>query len=117
MDLIGTRGTVRILADIVPRVFQLKIGNWSAQGRGDTWHPVPGDPMLDATAEEKSVQRGNARVADDWLDAIAKAREPACSGHTGMKALEMAMAVFEAGLTGQRVLLPMKNRDHPLRSG
>jgi hypothetical protein len=31
-----------------------------------------------------------------------------------MKALEMAMAVFDAGVKRKRVELPLKRREHPL---
>jgi hypothetical protein len=51
---------------------------------------------------------------NDWLQAIEKNREPICSGYAGMKALEMVMAVFEAGLTQTRVKLPLEKRTHPL---
>jgi hypothetical protein len=34
-----------------------------------------------------------------------------------MKALEMAMAVFQAGLSGGRVKLPLAERRHPLIAG
>ena len=62
-----------------------------------------------------SVARANQRVVDDWLAAIVENRDPICSGYAGMKALEMAMAVFAAGLARQRVEFPLKNRSHPLR--
>jgi hypothetical protein len=32
-----------------------------------------------------------------------------------MKSLEMIMAVFQAGITGGRVAIPMIQREHPLR--
>lgn len=114
MELIGTRGTVRILADISPRIFLRRPLEWSASGSTERWVPVEGDPTLDWTAEEKSVARANQRVVDDWLDAIRTDREPACSGLAGMRALEMAHAVFAAGLARARVSLPLANRQHPL---
>jgi hypothetical protein len=40
-----------------------------------------------------------------------------CSGYAAMRALEMAMAVFAAGLARGRVAFPLKNRQHPLGSG
>jgi hypothetical protein len=62
-----------------------------------------------------SVTRANQRVVDDWFAAIVDDRDPICSGYAGMRALEMGMAVFAAGLARQRVELPLKNRRHPLR--
>ena len=51
---------------------------------------------------------------DDWLDAIQKDREPACSARAATKSLEMIMAVYHAALGGRRVSLPLEERGHPL---
>ena len=115
MELIGTKGAARILMDIAPRVYALKSGSWSAQGKSVEWRPLDKDPTLGLPAAEMSTGRANQRVVDDWLAAIAGNREPICSGYAGMKALEMAMAVFAAGLARQRIEFPLKNRQHPLR--
>ena len=72
------------------------------------------DPTLRLSAEEKSFGPANRRLVDDWLEAIRANREPACSGRGGMKAVEMVMAVYEAGLSGKRVSFPLANRHHPL---
>jgi hypothetical protein len=55
-------------------------------------------------------------VVDDWLAAIRQKGEPICSGSAAMKALEMAMAVFAAGLSRGRVQFPMEDRRHPLKA-
>ena len=55
-------------------------------------------------------------MRDDWLAAIDENREPICSGYNGMRAVEMCMGVFEAGLKQTRVSFPLKNREHPLNS-
>jgi predicted dehydrogenase len=110
MEIIGSKGSVRVLADICPRIFVRGNSDW----RAIEWKPVEGDPTASWSDAERSVQRANDRVVDDWLEAIESNREPVCSGLAGMKALEMAHAVFAAGLSGQRVELPLKNRQHPL---
>ncbi len=115
LELIGTKGAAKILMDIAPRVYALKSGSWTTQGKTSEWRPLDGDPTLGLSASEKSVARANQRVVDDWLEAIAGSRDPVCSGYAGMKALEMAMAVFAAGLARQRIEFPLKNRRHPLR--
>ena len=56
----------------------------------------------------------NPRVVDDWLDAIERDREAACSGLAAMKSLEMIHAVFVAGMSRGRVALPLLGRGHPL---
>ena len=110
MEIIGGKGAVRILADICPRIFVRSHGDW----RRAEWKPVEDDPTASWSDAERGVQRANARVLDDWLDAIQSDREPVCSGFAGMKAVELAHAVFAAGLSGQRVELPLANRVHPL---
>ncbi len=58
--------------------------------------------------------RANARLVDDWLEAIGRNRAPECSGHNAMKAIEMVMAVYQAALSAKRVPLPLTSRRHPL---
>jgi predicted dehydrogenase len=110
LALIGSQGAARILADVCPRIFARAHGNWQTS----EWKPVEGDPTSNWSDVERSVQHANDRVVDHWLDAIQSNREPVCSGIAGMKAVEMAHAVFTAGLSGGRVTLPLKSREHPL---
>lgn len=110
IELIGSRGAVRILADLAARIFIRKAPAWSDAGTKIEWEPL--DPVLAAAKEPAG--RGNARLVDDWLAAIENDREPACSGHGAMKAVEMVMAVYQAGLGGSRVSFPLKQRQHPL---
>jgi predicted dehydrogenase len=109
LELIGSKGQAVILMDIDPDVMILKAGTWRAEGRQDVWEPFarvePGD---------KGVERANRRVVMDLLDAIEKGREPECSALNATKAIEMVMAVYQAGLSGARVELPLKERRHPL---
>lgn len=114
MELIGTGGAVKILADIYPRIYQRKDGNWADAGLAIQWQPIAGDPTARWASNEKSVQRANQRLVNDWLEAIETNREPTCSGFAGMKALEMAHAVLAAGLSGERLPLPLTERTHPL---
>jgi predicted dehydrogenase len=116
LELIGTKGAVKILADIFPRIFALKNGAWSPNGKTDEWRPLEGDPTLQIQPQERGFDTANARVVDDWLAAISQDRDPICSGHAAMKALEMALAVFPAGLSRSRIELPLKDRNHPLVS-
>jgi predicted dehydrogenase len=114
IELIGSKGRVRILADIWPNLLLLSPGEWKPAGTTFDWRPWKDDPTLAAAAAERTTAKANARVVDDWLEAIRLKRDPACSGYNAMKALEMAMAVFQAGLTGARASFPLKPRNHPL---
>jgi predicted dehydrogenase len=114
MELIGSKGTARILMDVFPAVHLLTPGKWESTGKTDQWGPLKDDPSSSLSAEERAFGQANRRVVNDWLDAIRTSREPICSGRAAMRALEMVMAVYQAGLSGQRVPFPLADRRHPL---
>jgi predicted dehydrogenase len=114
IELIGSKGVVRLLMDVFPQVFLLEAGKWQAAGKTDRWLPLKDDPTLDFNPEQRGFGPANRRVVDDWLEAIRTKREPACSGRAAMRALEMVMAVYQAGLSGRRVVLPLADRKHAL---
>ena len=114
MELIGSKASVKILMEMVPRIYTLNEGNWTAQGKTIEWRLWEQDPTLNWDESERGLARANERVAKDWLAAITQDREPVCSGYAGMRALDMALAVFAAGLARGRVAFPVKNRQHPL---
>ena len=114
MELVGTKGSVRLLSDPYPQVLWLQSGGVTLDGEVRTWRARAGEPSATATAVERGFPAANRRVVDDWLAAIAENREPVCSGFAAMKSLEMIHAVFAAGLARGRVELPLKNRQHPL---
>jgi predicted dehydrogenase len=114
MELTGSKGVVRILMDVFPQVLLLDAGKWEANGRTDHWAPLKDDPTPGLTAEQRGFGMANRRVVDDWLEAIRANREPQCSGRNAMRALEMVMAVYQAGLSGMRAVFPLANRRHPL---
>lgn len=114
MDLVGTKGRVRILHDFYPQVLLWQRVTREAGDEAWAWRPITGDATATASGAERSVTAGNRRVVDDWLAAIAAQREPACSGLSGLKSLEMIHAVFAAGLGRTRVYFPVANRRHSL---
>ncbi len=116
MTLIGSKGAAKILTEMIPKIYLRKPGKWTAQGKADQWGVWEQDPTLSMSEAERGFGKANGRVADDWLLAIVEDREPICSGGAAMEALEMAMAVFAAGLSKARVQFPLKDRGHPLKS-
>jgi predicted dehydrogenase len=108
LEMIGSQGAVRVQMDMIPKVLV------RMEDRGDKWIAWKDDRTLGFSEAERGFTQANRRVVDDWLAAIAGNREPICSGYAGMKALEMAMAVFDAGVKRKRVELPLKRREHPL---
>lgn len=109
LELIGTEGRARIALDFLPQV-TIRDGADSTRA----WRAVPGGDAAARPAAERGVGVANRRVVDDWLAAIAAGREPECSGRAATQALEMAHAVWAAGLAGSRVTLPLRDRRHPL---
>jgi predicted dehydrogenase len=111
LELVGSKGVVRILADLAARVFIRQSPAWSDAGTKIEWQPFDGAQG----AVKEPTGAGNARLVDDWLKAIASDREPASSGASAAKAIEMVMAVYRAGLSRNRVSFPLRERAHPLQ--
>ncbi|HTD67450.1 MAG TPA: Gfo/Idh/MocA family oxidoreductase, partial [Candidatus Limnocylindria bacterium] len=107
IELLGSKGAVRVNCDISPNVFVRHSTEWKATGKTDEWKPL--DPAL-----IKSPPEHNLGPVGDWLDAIAKDREPECSERNGAWAVEMVMGVYHAALSKTRVAFPLKERAHPL---
>jgi predicted dehydrogenase len=108
IELQGSKGAARINCDISPNVFLRQSPPWQAGGKTDVWQP------LDA-ALVKAPPAHNLGPVGDWLEAIAKNREPECSGKNGAWAVEMVMAVYWAALAGRRISFPLKDRQQPLK--
>src|SRR6185436_7677791 len=105
----------RILTEMVPRIYLKKPGTWTGNGNASEWRLWAEDPTARFDNSERSVDKANERVVNDWLAAIGENREPVCSGDAAARTLEMVMAVFSAGLTRGRVDFPLKHREHPLK--
>ncbi len=107
IEVLGSKGVARINCDVSPNVFLRQSTRWQISGKTDEWKP------LDATLV-KSPPEHNLGPVGDWLDAIAKNREPECSGRNGARAVEMVMAVYHAAMSKSRVPFPLESRTHPL---
>jgi predicted dehydrogenase len=117
MEIIGTRGMVRLNSGFAPGISLLKEPNRSATTRVENWQDWNGgvDPASEVTFEGLSgYDASHRRVVRDWLESIAEKREPLGSGERAMKAIEMAHGVFQAGIEGKRVEFPLMKRRHPL---
>ena len=117
IEVLGSKGTVRILMDIDPVVLHHRGGEAKLiTGKVDEWAPLAGDPSLTLTAaaDQRGFGPANRRVVLDWLGAIEEQREPRCSGANAAKALEFVMATYQAALEQKTVALPLQKREHPL---
>lgn len=74
---------------------------------GPVWRRIPTDSV-------PSYGAYHHRAADDFLEAVTKAKDPACSGHDGRAALEMIHAAYHSELSDGPVELPLADRRHPL---
>jgi predicted dehydrogenase len=107
IEFLGSKGAARVNCDIAPNVFVRQTTPWKTDGRKEEWQSLD-------TALIKSPPARNFGPVGDWLDAIARNREPACSGRNGAWAVEMVMAVYDAAVSGKRVAFPLTDRRHPL---
>jgi predicted dehydrogenase len=110
IELLGSKRAVRINCDISPSVFVRHAAPWQATGKTVEWKP------LEATLI-KTPPEHNLGPVGDWLDAIAKDRDPECSGRNGAWAVEMVMGVYHTALNKTRVSFPLAMRTHPLKAG
>ena len=107
IEFYGSKAVARINCDISPNVFIRRPTAWKSEGKTDRWEP-PDVPLVN------SPPAHNPGPVGDWLDAIARDREPECSGRNGAWVVEMVMAVYRAALSSGRVGFPLKARKHPL---
>ncbi len=114
LEVIGSQGSARILADIPPRARLLATTGWQATPRVDQWQLVP--DCADEPADAGAFDRANGRLVDDWLASIAAGRQPRCSAADGAAAVEMVAAVYRAAIDARQTALPLAERAHPLRA-
>src|SRR6266545_3569060 len=76
IEFFGSKRAARINCDIAPNVFVRRSTSWKPEGKTDAWEPLD-------MSQVKSPPPHNLGPVGDWLDAIAKDREPECSGRNG----------------------------------
>ncbi|MBL9116202.1 MAG: Gfo/Idh/MocA family oxidoreductase [Verrucomicrobiaceae bacterium] len=110
ITLVGSKGSVRILANIQPRILVL-----TKNGLNHEWNDWKDDPsahLLDATKGDQA-HVGNRLTIDDLISAIKENRGPQSSGASAAIGNEMVQAAFASALAGQRLKLPLEERTHP----
>ena len=115
VELHGSAGAVRINCDVPPRVYVARRSVWDVTGRSEVWEPLLKDPIGVDRTRRFGFASENARLVDDWIDAVRCGREPEASATHATRAIEMVMAAYQSALTGNRVSLPLADRQHPLR--
>jgi predicted dehydrogenase len=118
-DICGTEGTLALRRSVGTDVF-LQVGHHRGPLGSQPWEQVQVNEFADLEppitlggmeGERLALQR---RVFGDFLTAISEDREPFSSGHDGLRALELSMAVWASQVTGQPVTLPLLEHRHPL---
>ena len=112
MEVVGKRGTIRMISGFAPRLLIRHSVSEGARGEREEWLELPGAPAPGGSDIHRELSTANRRLLDDWLEAIDGDREPICSGRAAMRALEMVHAAFAAGLSGGRVSIPLRDRRH-----
>ncbi len=105
IEFIGTKSIMRlqVRGDAPPTLTVLLNPNSHEATRKDKWQEWSRDE-----------EAGGTSPLQDWLAAVDSSSDPACSGLSALKSLEMVHAVWQAGLTGKRAYFPLVNRLHPL---
>jgi len=89
---------------------------WQPGRSNARWQQItsagPGKP--EPIKDVESISRGNRLIALDLTRAIETDTQPKGSMYDGRAAVEMIMAVYESHRVKGPVVLPLKNRDHPL---
>lgn len=106
LDIFGSQGMMTVRAGMEPLVHVSQTTKWTDAAWARLM--LPGDPP------PRDTDGANRTIVADLLDAIEQDRHPKSSGFDARWTLEMVMAVYESHLTGARVRLPLKKREHPL---
>jgi predicted dehydrogenase len=114
--LYGLKGVVQIHIGPEPRIYYLADPLWSPGRSGAPWQPLPDAPTTADASGLSGQEANNKRLVEDLIHAAETGGQPVASIYEGRAVLEMVMGVYASHLTGERAMLPLKNRRHPLGS-
>ena len=117
VQIIGTEGIIDLRIDEEPVAHFLAGSPFDPVAEPRAWVPITtaGIGKPEPLENMRKLVGGHVAPGRDLLAAIAEGREPLCSAKDARVTLEMTMGIFESHrLQGQRVELPLKDRQHPL---
>lgn len=117
VQIIGTEGIIDLRIDEEPVAHFLAGSPFDPVAEPRAWVPITtaGIGKPEPLENMRKLVGGHVAPGRDLLAAIAEGREPLCSAKDARVTLEMTMGIFESHrLHGQRVELPLKDRQHPL---
>jgi predicted dehydrogenase len=107
--LIGTKGVISLQIDEEPLAILERDGVKTPITTAGIGKP---EPITDI----RLVNGGHHGAIRDLLAAIAEQREPLCGPKAGLETVELTLAVFASfAADGRKVVLPLADRQHPLR--
>jgi len=117
VQVIGTEGIIDLRIDAEPLAHMLVGSPFGPNNQPRTWLPMTtaGVGKKEPIEDIRKRVGGHVGPGRDLISAIQENREPLCCAKDARVTLEMTMGIFESHrLNGQRVELPMKDRQNPL---
>lgn len=117
VQIIGTQGILDLRIDVEPVAHLLAGSPFGPNDQPRTWVPVTtaGVGQPEPIKDIRKLVGGHVAAGLDLIAAIRENREPLCSARDSRVTLEMTMGIFESHRQhGQRIELPLKDRQHPL---
>lgn len=115
LQIFGSKGIIEFLSGYLTPVRLLRDPSWSPGRSGAKWLPISSNGIdKPETLSGDGLHTGNARAAEDLLQAIETNRDPDSNAATARAATEMIVAVFESQRLGGPVRFPLENRKNPL---
>lgn len=116
LQIYGTKGVIQLTTGSLPEAHFLEDPSWFPGRSRAKWKPISSagvdkpEPLRGG-----GLGLGNQWIVKDLLKAIEEDRQPLGSIYDGRAALEMILAVYESHRLQRPVVMPLKNREHPLK--
>lgn len=116
LQLYGTKGILTMTTGAVPEIWFVEDPSWQPGRSKARWKQISSDGIdQPETLRDPQQRLGNRLIALDLIQAIETDTQPKGSMYDARAALEMILAVYESHRQNSPVVLPLKNRTHPLR--
>ncbi|MGI8914446.1 MAG: Gfo/Idh/MocA family protein [Chloroflexota bacterium] len=112
IELGGTGGVLTFWSGADSPVYTFP-GPFAGPDRGGEWERLQPEPPAGANGHD-GTHAANQAIVRDLLAAVESGGQPLSSGNDARAALEMALAAYESHRRGERIALPLANREHPL---
>lgn len=115
LQVYGTKGILTMTTGAVPDIWFVEDPSWQPGRSKARWKQISSDGIdKPETLRDPQQRLGNRLIARDLIQAIERDTQPKGSMYDGRAALEMILAVYESHRQNSPVVLPLKNRTHPL---